>query len=385
MDLDPRNTKLARWLKDQVRETISGLRKKGGAEARARSVAAPPGIEHHPLAKQPPGEDEVALAVTDFGENSYRHQTFASVDALLEFLQKENYENRWVDVAGLHPYVINRLRECLDFHTLAAEDVFNTPQRPKVETYDGSLFVISRAIIPLEHGVTIEQVSFVYFPERNLLLTFRESMKDTIWKRVQERVERKDSRLRVYGASYLLYALLDGVTDLVFPALEQQEDLLDNLEEACLDRPRAQTQEVIHTLRREMVQIRRSLVPIKDMIDELHRDEGDYLPDEVETFFRDVLDHALQAIEMLDTNRSRANDLHDLYMTLQAHYMNEIMKVLTIMASFFIPITFLAGVYGMNFEHIPELQFRYSYPIFWGIVIATVIGLFAFFRRKGWF
>lgn len=385
MELDPLNTKLARWLKDQVRQTISGLRKKGGAEARARSVGAPPGIEHHPLVNQPPGQGEVVLSVTDFGEKTYQHRTFSTVEALVEAVQGGEYENRWVDVAGLHPFVINRLREHFHFHTLAAEDVFNVPQRPKVETYDSSLFIVSRAIIPVEKGVNIEQVSFIYFLEQNLLISFRESFKDTIWKRVQQRIERKDSRLRTYGTPYLLYALLDGVTDIVFPALEQQEDLLDTLEEACLDRPKPQTREVIHTLRREMLQIRRSLVPLKEMVDELYRDPGEHFSQEVETFFRDVLDHALQAIEMLDTNRSRANDLHDLYMTVQAHHMNEIMKVLTIMASFFIPITFLAGVYGMNFEYIPELGFKYSYPIFWGIVLLMVSGLFLFFRRKGWF
>mgnify|MGYP006267578029 CR=1 FL=1 len=382
---NPMKTKLGKWVGSRVRRTISGLRKKGGAEARIESVGRPPGIEFHPEVGKAPRDGEIPIKVTDFGETTYGERRYGSVDAFLAEEGGEEFENRWVDVSGLHPYVINQLRDRFGFHTLAAEDVFNVPQRPKVEDYEGNLFVVARAVLPEESGVSIEQVSFLFFPEENLLLSFRETSKDALWKRISERIEKPGSRLRTLGVAYLLYALLDALTDLAFPVLEHEEDVLDALEEACLGKPDPKTQEVIHSLRREMLQIRRSLVPMKEMLEALHRNDAEALAPEVVAFVRDVLDHALQAIEMLDANRARANDLHDFYMTVQAHHMNEVMKVLTIMASFFIPITFVAGVYGMNFEFMPELGYKYSYPIFWGSVLLIIGGLFVFFRRKGWF
>jgi magnesium transporter len=186
------------------------------------------------------------------------------------------------------------------------------------------------------------------------------------------------------GSAYLLYTLLDAVVDHTFPLLESYGDLLEEMEVAVIDDPKPDIQRQIHRIKRELVVLRRVLWPLREVVNELHRDETERIPKEVKTFMRDVYDHAVQVMEIIETYREQAGGLNDLYMSAVSNRMNEIMKVLTIMASFFIPITFVAGVYGMNFEHIPELAWKYGYPTFWIVCLSVISGLLIFFRRKGW-
>ena len=186
------------------------------------------------------------------------------------------------------------------------------------------------------------------------------------------------------GAGYLLYALLDAVVDHTFPILESYGDMLEELEAAVLDNPRPEIQQKIHRIKRELGMLRRVLWPLREVVNDLHRGDNDEIPDSVTPFLRDVYDHAVQVMEIVESYREQAGGLNDLYMSAISNRMNEIMKVLTIMASFFIPITFVAGVYGMNFEYIPELAWKYSYAGFWGVCISIVLGLLVFFWRRGW-
>ena len=277
--------------------------------------------------------------------------------------------------------MVNRLRQAYGFHTLAAEDVLRTSQRPKLETFDNHLFVVVRMLTLKEGVLRQEQVSIFLF--KDTLITFQEAKGD-VWDPIRQRLQKKGSRLRSMGSAYLLYTLLDAVVDHTFPLLESYGDLLEEMEVAVIDDPKPDIQRQIHRIKRELVVLRRVLWPLREVVNELHRDETERIPKEVKTFMRDVYDHAVQVMEIIETYREQAGGLNDLYMSAVSNRMNEIMKVLTIMASFFIPITFVAGVYGMNFEHIPELAWKYGYPTFWIVCLSVISGLLIFFRRKGW-
>ena len=215
------------------------------------------------------------------------------------------------------------------------------------------------------------------------ILTFQEVPGD-VWGPIRERLKRNGARLRTLGVDYLFYALLDAVVDHFFPILESYGQRLEELEELVLNDPGPAVQRGIYGVKRELSILRRVMWPLREVANELHRSDSPMIKAEVRTYLRDVYDHALQIIEVVEMHREQAGSLNDLYMSAVGNRMNEIMKVLTIMASFFIPITFVAGVYGMNFKHIPELGWHYSYFVFWGLCLSISIGLAVFFWRKGW-
>jgi len=276
---------------------------------------------------------------------------------------------------------VNALRQHLGFHTLAAEDVLHVPQRPKLETYDGHLFLVARMLSLREGRLHQDQISLFLF--NDLVLTVQETPGD-VWDPIRQRLERLGSRLRTSDASYLLYTLLDAVVDHCFPILESYGDKLEALEAEMLEQPTPEVQQRLHRIKRELATLRRVIWPLREVMSELQRDETEEITPAVKKYMRDVYDHAVQVMDIVETYREMAAGLNDLYMSAVGNRMNEIMKVLTIMASFFIPITFVAGVYGMNFEHIPELGWKYSYYVFWLVCLSIVGTLIYYFYRKGW-
>jgi len=348
---------------------------------RRRNVGAPPGIEYASDVDMPPAPGTVLIRVIDYAPDRMESFETDDVDALIARPQAEWASGRWVNVDGLHPYVVNRLRQHYAFHTLAAEDVVHVPQRPKFEAHDSHIFVVVRMLALREQGLSAEQISLFLF--NDVVLSFQERQGD-VWDPIRARLSQADSRIRLRGTSYLLYALLDSLVDHCFPLLEHYGDHLEDLELDLVEHAAPATLQALHAAKRELALIRRVLWPMRDAIGALYREETRLIPAEVQTYLRDVHDHTVQAIDVIETYRELAAGLTDLYMSAVSNRMNEIMKVLTIMASLFIPVTFLAGVYGMNFEHIPELGWRYSYPLFWLICVTTIVTLLTYFYRKGW-
>ena len=358
----------------------SPLRLAGAGGGRPRAGAAP-GIE--PVLQQPAskGPSELRLRCIDYGPDSVVEQEPGTVEELLALARPEGSVVRWIDVAGLDPQVVHRLQAQHEFHTLAAEDVLHVPQRPKCEVYPDHLFVVSRMVRELDEGLVSEQVSL--FLRDGLLVTFQEELGDP-WDPIRQRIRTEGSRIRRKGADYLLYAILDAVVDHGFPILERYGDRLEALEEQVWDDSGPELLQAIHSIKRELGLLRRILWPTREMVGRLIRDEDAPLSESARTFLRDVDDHALQLVDMVEVQRESAGSLTELTMSIASNRMNEVMKVLTIMASLFIPITFLAGVYGMNFENIPELSFPWAYPVFWGICLVVLAALIVYFRRKGW-
>lgn len=363
----------------------SSLKLKSATGRKRIPVAAPPGsspgIESFGRIDEPPGPSEVRVQWHDYSADKVNFEESGDLEALCASSRPEGTSVRWINVDGLHPYVVNRLREKFEFHSLAAEDVLRTSQRPKLEAFEGHLFVVVRMLMLQGGELKQEQVSFFLF--KDTLITFQEERGD-IWDPIRQRLQKNGSRLRSKGPGYLLYALLDAVVDHTFPILEHYGDVLEELEDAVVDDPHPSIQQRIHLIKRELVMLRRVLWPLREVVNELHREETVGIPRDVKAFMRDVHDHAVQSMEIVETYREQASGLNDLYMSAVSNRMNEIMKVLTIMASFFIPITFVAGVYGMNFEHIPELSWKYSYAGFWIFCLSVVGGLLVYFWRRGW-
>lgn len=359
---------------------LPGVRGRDARHARP-APGVRPGIESHQDLHTPPEPGKVKIRCIEYGREQVESAEVDDLDAFLNRPQPAWAAVRWINVDGLHPYIVNRLREKFGFHTLAAEDILHVPQRPKLEAFDNHLFLVTRMLRLIDDRLVAEQVSFVVY--KNCLITFQEFRGD-VWEPIRGRIQNASSRMRQNQTDYLLYALLDAVVDHGFPILEYYGDALEELDQKIADSPDPALMRRVHEIKRDLVMLRRVMWPMRDLVAGLRNDERDALSPMVKTYMRDVHDHTLQVIEVIETYREMSSGLTDLYMSAVSNRMNEVMKVLTIMASFFIPITFLAGVYGMNFENIPELRWKYSYVVFWGLCVTMVSGLFVFFRRKGW-
>lgn len=347
--------------------------------AQGAGPGAAPGIEQY-LKKE---DTTIAVKVTviDYGEFGCETNCFEDIDTALAHPKPENPHVRWVNIDGLRPSAIHAACKHFGLHTLSGEDAINTYQRPKVEAFDDHLFVIARQLQLTDNTLKNEQISFFLFSDT--LVSFQEVAGD-VFDPVRKRLESKTGRFRSYKADYLFYSLLDSIVDHLFPILEAYGAALEELEIEILEDPSTRSQQKLFSMKRDLSMQRRVLWPIREVVDHLFRDESGLIHPELKTFYRDIQDHAMQVIDLLETYRDTASGLSDLYQSSVGNKMNEIMKVLTIMASFFIPITFFAGVYGMNFEHIPELGWKYAYPVFWGGCLTMTFGLAIFFWRKGW-
>jgi len=323
----------------------------------------------------------VRITSIDYGTDFFNQTEFETVDAAMNAPKKEGQKARWINVDGLNPKFVDQVCRHYGVHTLSAEDVLNTYQRPKMEVFDDHILIIVRQIHVQEKKLKNEQISFFLF--KDTLISFQEEPGD-VFGPVRKRLENPKGRFRNYQADYLFYSLIDCIVDHLFPLLESYGIALEELEEEISHHPVPSCQQRLFSMKRDLALQRRTLWPLREMIDGLYRDESGLIDESLKTFYRDVQDHTMQVIDLLETYRETASGLNDLYQSSVGNKMNEIMKVLTIMASFFIPITFVAGVYGMNFEYIPELGWHYSYYVFWGICLTVSSALAIYFWRKGW-
>jgi magnesium transporter len=289
----------------------------------------------------------------------------------------------WINVDGLHEVdVIARLGGLFNIHPLTQEDILNTGQRPKAEGYDDYIFVVFKMLY-YNSGDEIrsEQVSLVL--GSSFLISFQEAAGD-VFDNVRERIRKSKGRIRKAGPDYLAYALMDAVVDHYFVILEKIAERLEIIEEELVEGPGPQTLERLHGLKREMIYLRRQIWPTREILNTLVKEESPFITDATKIFFRDVYDHTIQVIDTLESFRDLASGMLDVYLSTISNRMNEIMKVLTIIATIFIPMTFIAGIYGMNFKYMPELQWHWAYLVLWLILICLFVGMLGWFRHKKW-
>lgn len=305
------------------------------------------------------------------------------VDELAEVIDSDS--RYWVDVQGLgDEEVLRGLATIFRLHVLTLEDVTNVPSRPKTEHHDGYQVFITRMVrfCPETTDLIVEQVGVLW--GRNFVLTIQEKQGDvleTIRQRLREGTQRP---IRMHGSDYLAYAIIDCIVDGFYPVVEGYAEWIEQLESEAVHRPVPGTLEEINILRRELASVRRAIAPQREAVAQLIKDSSPLISDEVRIFLRDTSDHCSQIADVVESYREFASGLLNTYLSCVGQRTNDIMKVLTIMASIFIPLTFMAGIYGMNFESMPELRVRWAYPALWCVMLATALGMILYFRRLGW-
>jgi magnesium transporter len=344
-----------------------------GSSDMPRLTMPPPGtaagIETYELSALTSGTGRVSVTCADYSPEQVEIHDVVDIDDFLARHRPSWSQVRWIDVVGLSQMdVIRAIAVKYQLHPLAVEDVLHTVERPKAEDFPGSDELHS------------DQVSM--FLGRTTLLTFQDVHRTDL-EPVRQRIRTAGSRLRTNDASFLLYVLLDGIVDGYFPLLEHYSERLEDLEEELVDRPSQDTLQEVHAIKRELMLIRRAAWPMRELIANLQRDKHECLSETSQTYLRDVYDHCGSIIDLIETYREIAGAIAETYITVVSNRTNDIVKVLTIIGTIFIPLTFLAGVYGMNMP-IPENQSALAYPVFWAVCIGLSGGMLIWFRRRGW-
>tara|TARA_R110002033_G_scaffold167159_1_gene206155 strand:- start:1629 stop:2696 length:1068 start_codon:yes stop_codon:yes gene_type:complete len=300
------------------------------------------------------------------------------------FDYKHSNSITWINLNGLnHVAEIEKLGNHYNLHPLVLEDLVSISQRPKIDEYDDYLFVVLKMLhTDNDDNIVSEQISFIL--GKGYVLSFQEAEGD-VFDAVRERIRQGKGRARGLQADYLLYILMDAIVDHYFTIIETLGDKIEDFESDIFSGNVSNTvNKDIQDLKREILRIRRAIFPLREVINRIGKHESPLIEPKTKTFYRDIYDHLIQVTENIDIYREMIWSLMDMYMTTISNKMNEVMKVLTIMASIFIPLTFIAGIYGMNFDNIPELHYKYSYFILWGAMIVLFVGMIYYFKRKKW-
>lgn len=350
---------------------------------------AAPGIEHHEISALPVSAAPARITCVDYNPARSSIQDVTDMAEFLSHHRPEWSAVRWINVEGLADLsAIHALATKYDLHPLAVEDMLHVGQRPKVEAYGGEetdvqarLFIVCRLPFLEDGRLRHSQVSI--FLGHRTVLTFQETPND-VWGPVLHRIESKGSRLRAQDASFLAYSLLDAVVDRCFPVLEYFGARTDELEDEILANLKRGTINEIHKFKGDLLALRWAIWPMREVVSSLQRDEHECISAGTHIYLNDLYDHVMRIIEIIETYREEASDLAETYMSSLSNRMNEVMKVLTLMSTIFIPLTFLAGVYGMNFRYFPEINMPWAYPFFWLICLIIAVIMLAFFRRRSW-
>jgi magnesium transporter len=288
----------------------------------------------------------------------------------------------WINVEGLgEPAVLTRLAERFAFHPLSVEDALSVAQRPKVERYDHYYFLVMRTA-RLTPELEEEQVSLFF--GAGFVITIQERIGGDVFDPVRDAIRKDRGRIRTLGADFLAYSLLDAVCDGYFPVMEAIGERVDAVEDAAIARPIPAILVQIQRLRHDLLRLRRAVWPMRDVLATLQRESSELISDETKVFVRDAYDHAIQSLELTENYRETVAAVMEIYLSAQNQRLNEVMKVLTVIATLFIPLTFIASIYGMNFEFMPELGWRYGYAFALGLMAVVGAGLIFYFKNRGW-
>jgi len=339
----------------------------------------PPGTLVHVGEKK---TEETVITVMAYNEETFSTERVDDAVVCRERLSDERL--LWINVDGIHDLeLLGSFGQHFGIHPLVLEDVCNTDQRPKIEDHGEYLYIVLKMVDydEKQKAIDMEQVSLILMPR--CVITFQEKPGD-VFEPVRNRLRGGKGRIRKAGPDYLAYALLDSVVDRYFLLLEKLGDEVEALEEKILADPGSETVRELHGLKREMIFLRRAAWPMREIVARLERGGSELVDSETEIYLRDLYDHSVQVIDSIETLRDLLSGLLDIYLSSVSNRMNEVMKVLTIIATIFIPLTFIAGVYGMNFSYMPELEIPWAYPAVWVVMILLALGMVVFFRKRKW-
>ena len=345
---------------------------------RSKKAGLPPGTLVHIGKKR---SEKIRIRLINYDESSFFDK---ETEAAEEYCAaRASTGITWVNVDGIHQTeLFQKIGDCFGLHPLVLEDIMNTDQRPKMEDFGDYVYLVMKMLSINGQGeIAAEQVSLIL--GKNFVLSFREQKSD-MFEPIVERIKSGKGFIRKAGADYLAYALLDAVVDHYFVVLEKREEEIDALEEEVVINATPNTLQRIHKLRRELIFLRKAILPFRSVIGALERGESPFFEQTSRIYLRDIYDHTIHIIDTLETFRDLATGLLDIYLSSVSNRMNSVMRMLTVIATIFMPLTFLAGVYGMNFKHMPELEWRWGYPAVLLLMAAVGISMQVYFRKKKW-
>ncbi len=321
------------------------------------------------------------IDIIDYDEENYTERRIQDIKECSSYFGKPTVT--WINICGLNEEIIQDIGEQFGFHPLLLEDILNTEQRPKMDEYDRYAFFILKMLTYDEEKEEIdtEQVSMIL--NEDCLISFQEVEGD-VFDPLRERLRTSKGIIRKHGADYLAYSLIDAIVDYYFVILEKIGDDVEDLEVELIADPQPHTVQTLHHMKRQMITLRKAILPLREVINKLEREGIGFIEDTTRLYLRDVYDHTIQAMDTVDIFRDLLTSMLDIYVNNINNRMTEIMKVLTIIGTIFLPLSFLASVYGMNFEYMPELDVWWSYPALWAVMIVISIVMLVYFRRKKW-
>ncbi|MDA8105339.1 MAG: magnesium/cobalt transporter CorA [Nitrospiraceae bacterium] len=347
---------------------------------RSGKSGLPPGTLIHIGEKN---NEEPKITIIDYDDSSFQEKAVEEISECYPFRNKLSVT--WINVEGLHRVeILEKLGECFGLHPLVLEDILNTDQRPKMEDYGDYLYIVLKMLHFEEAKGTVatEQISIVL--GEHFVISFQEGLAGDVFEPVRERLRSNKGRIRKLGADYLVYSLIDAIVDNYFDILERTGESIEDIEEKVLGNPSTATLNDIHFLKREMIFLRKAVWPLREVVSGLERGDSALVKGSTKVFLRDIYDHTIQVIDTIETFRDMASGMLDIYLSSVNNRMSAVMKVLTIIATIFMPLTFIAGVYGMNFKYMPELEWRWSYPVLWAIIVLIAASMVAYFKKKEW-
>lgn len=324
--------------------------------------------------------EKVKITLIEYNESQFIEKNFYNFSECLESVNPNMV--KWINVDGIHKVeLIETIGKHYNIHPLTLEDIVNTNQRSKFEDYDSYVVSIMKMIY-YDDEIHSEQLSVILL--EGMVISFQEIHGGDAFDLIRNRIRQGKGRIRKMGADYLAYALLDAVVDCYFTILEKFGDRIELLEEELMEEPTKQTLKQLHHMKREMIFLRKAVWPMRELINNLERSETELIKQSTDIYLRDLHDHAVRVIDTVETFRDLLSGMMDIYLSSVSNRMNEVMKVLTIITTIFVPVTFIVGVYGMNFDFMPELHSKWGYPLTWFVIIITIGSLLIYFRRKKW-
>jgi len=326
--------------------------------------------------------EKVKLSVINYEGANFQEKEVNNIEEAVSF--RKNSSVTWLNVDGVHqPEIIEQVGKSFGVHPLVLEDIANTGQRPKMEDFEDYIFVVLRMLRfdEEENQTKTEQISMVLGPD--FVVSFQEREGD-VFDIIRERLRGNKGRIRKMGADYLAYSLIDAIVDNYFMVLEKLGEAIEEIEDKLVVNPRSETLQIIHDLKRETVFLRKSVWPLREVVSRLERSESPLISKSTFVYLRDVYDHTIQVMDSVDTFRDMLSGMLDIYLSSVSNRMNEVMKVLTVIATIFIPLTFIAGIYGMNFKVMPELEQPWGYPAVLMLMLTIAFVMLVYFRRKKW-
>ena len=323
------------------------------------------------------------VSVLEYGRDSYKEIFTEDLDAY--FSKKERSPVTWIDIENIHDIsLMEKIGSHYGLHPLILEDILNTDQRPKIEDMDNYAYIVLKMIgyDTKKSGIMQEQVSLIL--KEGLVISFQEGLEGDAFENIRQQIKNSKGKIREMGADYLTYALTDAVVDNYFLVTEKIGDRIEIIEDELVNNPSQNTLHILHALKKDMIFLRRAVWPLRDVIAKLEKESITLIKDPTKLYLRDVYDHTIQIIDTIETFRDMLSGMLDIYLSSISNRLNAVMKTLTIIATIFMPLTFLAGVYGMNFRHFPELSWKYGYPAFWGLSFLISLIMLVYFRRKKW-